>query len=59
MRIATVSASLLNRDLMSIVADIKAEVDKIALPAGYTIEFAGQDEEMMESFCQLGNSTTF
>ncbi|NLB88619.1 MAG: efflux RND transporter permease subunit [Syntrophomonadaceae bacterium] len=52
-RIATVSASLLNRDLMSVIADIKAEVDKIALPAGYTIEFAGQDEEMMESFASL------
>lgn len=52
-RIATVNASLLNRDLKSVVDDIKLEVDKLALPAGYNIDFGGENQEMMESFASL------
>ena len=52
-RIATVSASLLNRDLRSVVEEIKLKTDEIALPAGYTIDFGGDNQEMMESFASL------
>ena len=52
-RIATVSGSLLNRDLNSVMKDIQAEINKLNLPAGYSIEFGGQNEEMMESFASL------
>lgn len=52
-RIATVNASLLNRDLSSVVEEIKLETDKLALPAGYTIDFGGDNKEMMESFASL------
>lgn len=52
-RIATVSASLLNRDLKSVIEDIQAQTDELPLPAGYTIDFGGDNQEMMESFASL------
>ncbi len=52
-RIANVNAALLNRDLRSVIEDIKLQTDKIALPAGYTIDFGGDSQEMMESFASL------
>lgn len=53
-RYASISGSLLNRDLNSVINDIKAGVDEINLPAGYTVEYVGQNEQMMESFGSLG-----
>lgn len=55
-RVGEVDAYLLNRDLNSVINDIKARVDKINLPAGYTITFAGQDEDMIESFKSLAQA---
>ncbi|MEN6461506.1 MAG: efflux RND transporter permease subunit, partial [Syntrophomonas sp.] len=52
-RQATISCDLLNRDLKSVTKDIQAQVGKIQLPAGYTIEYGGQNEQMMESFSSL------
>ena len=53
-RYASISGSLLNRDLNSVINDIKAGVKEINLPAGYTVEYVGQNEQMMESFGSLG-----
>ncbi len=52
-RIATISGSLLNRDLKSVMDDIQAEVDKIQLPAGYEVEYSGQNQQMMDTFGDL------
>jgi len=53
-RKADITANLLNRDLASVMADIQAEVAKINLPVGYTIEYTGANQDMMESFASLG-----
>jgi HAE1 family hydrophobic/amphiphilic exporter-1 len=52
-RQATVSCDLLNRDLQSVTKDVQAQVGKIQLPVGYTIDYGGQNKEMMESFSSL------
>ncbi|SHH09251.1 hydrophobic/amphiphilic exporter-1, HAE1 family [Thermosyntropha lipolytica DSM 11003] len=52
-RQADINGYLLNRDLKSVIDDIKKETDKLTLPAGYSIEFGGQAEDMMESFSSL------
>lgn len=53
-RYASITGNLLNRDLNSVITDIQAAVDKLDLPAGYTVEYTGQNEQMMESFGSLG-----
>jgi HAE1 family hydrophobic/amphiphilic exporter-1 len=52
-RRAEVNAYLLNRDLRSVISDIQAEVDKLALPVGYEVSYGGESEEMTESFSSL------
>jgi HAE1 family hydrophobic/amphiphilic exporter-1 len=52
-RIASISGSLLNRDLKSVMDDIKVEVDKIQLPAGYEVEYSGQNQQMTDTFGDL------
>lgn len=52
-RIANINGSLLNRDLKSVMDDIKAGVEKIDLPAGYEVEYAGQNQQMMDTFGDL------
>ncbi len=52
-RIANISGSLLNRDLKSVMDDIKTGVEKIQLPAGYEVEYAGQNQQMMDTFGDL------
>lgn len=52
-RQADINGYLLNRDLKSVMDDIKKGTDKLNLPAGYSIEFGGQAEDMMESFQSL------
>ncbi|MEQ8200339.1 MAG: efflux RND transporter permease subunit [Syntrophomonadaceae bacterium] len=53
-READITANLLNRDLKSVVGDIQAQVKNMELPAGYTVEYTGANEDMMESFSSLG-----
>jgi HAE1 family hydrophobic/amphiphilic exporter-1 len=53
-RKADISANLLNRDLKSVMNDIQAQVAKINLPVGYTIEYTGANQDMMDSFASLG-----
>ncbi len=52
-RQATISCDLLNRDLNSVTKDIQAQLTDIQLPAGYTIDYGGANEQMMESFESL------
>ncbi len=53
-RQATISCDLLNRDLNSVTKDVQAQIaNNIQLPAGYTIDYGGQNEQMMESFSSL------
>lgn len=52
-RQATVSCDLLNRDLQSVTKDVQAQVGKIQLPAGYTVEYGGQNKQMMDAFSSL------
>ncbi len=52
-RLVSVTADIVERDLASVVSDIKAGVDRLALPAGYEIEYGGQNEEMREAFGNL------
>ncbi len=53
-RRAEVNAYLLNRDLSVVMKDVQDEVGKINLPAGYNIEYGGQNKDMMDSFRSLG-----
>lgn len=53
-RRAEISADLLNRDLKSVMKDIRVKVNDLDVPAGYQIEFGGADKDMMESFASLG-----
>jgi HAE1 family hydrophobic/amphiphilic exporter-1 len=52
-RQGTISCDLLNRDLGSVTGDIQAEVSKIRLPAGYTIDYGGENEQMADAFSSL------
>ncbi len=53
-RVVTVTASIYGRDLGSINREVQAQLDKLPLPSGYTIETGGTSQEMMESFADLG-----
>jgi len=52
-RIATISGDISGRDLASVSADIKKSLEDIILPSGYTIEFGGSNQEMVEAFTNL------
>ncbi len=53
-RKAEINGYLLNRDLNAVMTDVQTELNKINLPSGYTIEYGGEQKEMMESFASLG-----
>ena len=53
-RKAEVNAYLLNRDLNSVIKDIQSKVNKMNLPAGYTVTYEGENQDMMDSFGSLG-----
>jgi len=53
-RYVSVTAGVSGRDLNSVVNDIQARLDKMPLPPGYSFEFSGQEEQMMEAFGNLG-----
>jgi HAE1 family hydrophobic/amphiphilic exporter-1 len=52
-RQAEITGSLLNRDLKAVMSDIQTRVDKINLPAGYTIQYGGSNQDMIDSFKSL------
>lgn len=52
-RVCTINAALEDRSLGSVMDDIRAELDKMQLPPGYSITYGGEQEQMMESFDAL------
>ena len=52
-RYITVSADISGRDLGSVVADAKKEIDKIVAPPGFSYKFAGAEKERKEAFSML------
>ena len=52
-RAAVVTANLSGRDLGSVVRDIEVATGDIAIPEGFDIGVAGQNEEMVRSFDSL------
>jgi HAE1 family hydrophobic/amphiphilic exporter-1 len=53
-RQAEITGALLNRDLKSVMNDIQTQVkEKINLPSGYTIEYGGTNQDMIDSFTSL------
>ncbi len=52
-RVVTVSSGLVGRDLGSIAREIQEIIDNYWLPPGYSVEIAGEAEQMFEAFNQL------
>ncbi|MEA1962379.1 MAG: efflux RND transporter permease subunit [Bacillota bacterium] len=52
-RKAEINGYLLNRDLKSVMTDIQAKINEMNLPAGYVVEYGGENKEMMDSFSSL------
>ena len=52
-RIATITGDISGRDLASVSADITKTIEDVILPSGYTIEFGGSNQEMVEAFTNL------
>ena len=52
-RIVYVSGTIADRDLGSIIADLRTEIAGINRPDGYEIRFGGEWEDQQESFRQL------
>ena len=53
-RVVNITANVVGRDLGSVTTELKQAMDKVRLPGGYSIEYGGQNQEMMESFESLG-----
>jgi len=52
-RVLQVSGDVSDRDLGSVVGDLQRELDAIRLPAGFSLNIAGQWEEQQRSFADL------
>ncbi|MDD4754395.1 MAG: efflux RND transporter permease subunit, partial [Desulfitobacteriaceae bacterium] len=52
-RLVTVNSQISERDLNSVVKDIEASLKGFTLPQGYTIEYGGQNADMVEAFGDL------
>jgi HAE1 family hydrophobic/amphiphilic exporter-1 len=52
-RTVTISSNVSGRDLQSVSKDINKALEKYQLPAGYTIDTGGEQQDMMESFTSL------
>ncbi len=53
MRTVTISSDISGRDLQSVSSDIEKAVSSYMLPAGYSIDIGGEQEEMVDSFTSL------
>lgn len=53
-RVVSVTANLAGRDLGSVMKDIRAGMAELDLPPGYSVEYGGQNEEMVKAFGNLG-----
>ncbi|MFZ3578267.1 efflux RND transporter permease subunit [Virgibacillus sp. DJP39] len=54
-----VSSEVVDRDLASVVADIKEKLNGLSLPEGYNYQMGGQAEDMAESFRDLSIALIF
>ncbi len=52
-RVVSVRANIAERDMGSILADIRKELDTVAIPAGFAITYGGDYEEQQEAFREL------
>ncbi|MGI6129988.1 MAG: efflux RND transporter permease subunit [bacterium] len=52
-RVATVSADVVGRSLGTVSNDISRELQEMQLPEGYSVQFGGENKEMMEAFADL------
>jgi HAE1 family hydrophobic/amphiphilic exporter-1 len=52
-RTVTISSNVSGRDLQSVSKDIEKAISKYQLPAGYSIETGGEQQDMAESFTNL------
>ncbi|OCL26507.1 multidrug ABC transporter [Orenia metallireducens] len=52
----TISTDTHNRSLGAVLGDIRGRLDKIDLPAGYSINYQGDAGDMAESFQELGKA---
>lgn len=52
-RMIDISANHADRSLSAVVKDIQAELDKISLPMGYSVEISGDYKQQQESFREL------
>jgi len=55
-RVVLVTANTVNRDVGSIIKDIKKELTKQPLPSGYFIEYGGSYKQMRDSFKTLSGA---
>jgi HAE1 family hydrophobic/amphiphilic exporter-1 len=55
-RVISVSSGIFGRDLNSVMKDVKAGIDRYPLPQGYTIEYGGENQEMVEAFTSLAKA---
>ncbi len=53
-RYAEITADLFNRDLGSVMTDIRASLDDFELPDGYEVSYEGEFQDLQESFTSLG-----
>ena len=52
-RMIDISANHAGRSLSAVIKDIQAELDKISLPMGYSVEISGDYKQQQESFREL------
>lgn len=52
-RTASVTGSIVGRDLGRVMQDIQEEANKYSMPMGYMLEYGGEQSEMVESFRSL------
>ncbi|NLT94415.1 MAG: efflux RND transporter permease subunit [Clostridia bacterium] len=55
-RQATVTGSIIGRDLNSVMQDVQAAIQDIPIPQGYILEVGGANKEMVDSFISLGKA---
>lgn len=53
LRVITVTANILDRDIKSIMSDIQVEIENESIPDGVYIEYGGSYEQMTETFSSL------
>lgn len=52
-RLVYVSADIYGRNLSEVIHDIESQVENLQMPEGYSINFEGQNKEMVEAFAEL------